>query len=110
VDLSALEQNTPPNTDTHVKHTFPLLAGLSLWLSLVAGTSALGQSNPGIGPDRAQGITVPMSPRRQERRDGTIGTLSLWLANGQADRLHRWTHPSFRIRLGRGFSITVPQR
>jgi hypothetical protein len=92
-----------------MEHPLTPSAGLALLLYLFAGSGALGQSNPRYEPDSTQRISVSTVQAVHEPREGTIGTLSHWLASGEAGRVHRWAHPSFRIRLGRGFSITVPK-
>lgn len=90
-----------------MKHTLPLIICLSLLLSLLAGTSAYGQSAQQSTLHSAQAITSDApSTSLKQHSEGTVPTLRLWLTSGNAKRCAR---PAFQIRLGRSFSITVPQ-
>jgi len=113
--IFAPSNNDPQHTSNYTtemirtKHTLTLAVGLALLLSLFAGTGVLGQSTQSLAPHSTQTISASTSLASEAQRESTIGSLSLWLASGEANRAHRWSHPSFRIRLGRGFTITVPK-
>ena len=92
-----------------MEHTLTPSVGLALLLSLFAGTGVLGQSTQRFAPDITQAISASATLASKEQRESTIASLSQWLTSGEANRAHRWAHPSFRIRLGRSISITVPK-
>lgn len=107
MDFCSLEQTTAPKNPTPVKHTFPFAISLSLLLSLFAGTSAHGQCAQLSTLSSAQTIAADAPLASPEPlREKTVGQ---WIAGGRVLRTQRWDHPSFKLRVGRAFTISVPK-
>lgn len=71
---------------------------LSLMLSMSAWTSAQGQT----------AITMDaLTDRPAQFGADPVRIVSQWLVHGHAKRTHRFGRESFRIRLGRSFTLTV---
>jgi|GEM_PF-26493 len=86
--------------DLRMKHTSTLVLWLALLFNLFLSTNVHGQSAQMCTLESAQ----TAAPERL--REGTDPTMCLMIAGGKA---HRWAHPSFQIRPGRGLNITETQ-
>lgn len=93
-----------------MKDPLNLVVVLSLGFGLFPGTSALGQdTQPPTSTSAATIAANAPSDLSEKSRAGAVGTLSQWIAGPRGRHAQRGAHPSFRLQLGRTFSITVPK-
>lgn len=97
-------------TPIHMQYIHRLSLLLALLFRLLFGTGAFGQPTQGFVVDSTQAIAVSATLAREEQPgEDALGSLSLWLVSGEANRAHRWAHRAFRIQLEHRFNVTLTQ-
>lgn len=84
-----------------MRHSISLSIVLSLMLSTTSFRSALG---------RTASTMDPVIEWFEPSGEGVLKTIGRWLSHDKDHSARRWSHPAFRIRLGRRISIKFPKR